>query len=159
MASFREICEYECAGMKETGSLSTMSLSYDSFDSIILLTKKKYIMSKGGDLIPQGVSIVRRDREKLVNVKIMEVCKAVLTNSIMVVAARRVNALIDSHRCALATGKSHISQCSMIVRRRGSMYNEHVGVDMFGDPIIHSTLLDNVSDTVVVYHALTLIKK
>jgi hypothetical protein len=85
----------------------------------------------------------------------MEVCKAVLTNSNMV-----VNALIDSHRCALATGKSHISQCSMIVRRRGSMYYEHVGVDMFGDPIIHSTLLDNVSaDTVVVYHAPTLIKK
>jgi hypothetical protein len=38
-------------------------------------------MSKGGDLIPKGVSIVKRDRDKLVNVKMMEVGKAVLTNS------------------------------------------------------------------------------
>jgi hypothetical protein len=48
--------------------------------------------------MPKGVLIVRRGREKLVNVKIMEVCKAVLDNSNTVVAARKVNALIDGHR-------------------------------------------------------------
>jgi hypothetical protein len=40
------------------------------------------------------------------------------------------------------------------------MYYEYGGIDRFGDAIVCSTLLDKVSaDTVVRYHAPTLIKK
>jgi DNA polymerase elongation subunit (family B) len=133
--SFKETCEEECTIMQKVSSLSTMTLSYDQFDSVVQLTKKKYIMNTGGVLVPKGVSIVmiRRDRKKIVNTKIMDVCKTVLTIRDPIAAAREVTSLMNSHRLSLSSGRSLVSQCSMMVRRRGSMYYEYVGVDTFGD--------------------------
>jgi hypothetical protein len=158
--SFKETCEEECTTMRKVSSLSTMTLSYDQFDSVVLRTKKKYIMNTGGVLVPKGVSIVRRDREKIVNTKIMDVCKTVLTIRDPIAAAREVTSLMNSHRLSLSSGRSLVSQCSMMVRRRGSMYYEYVGVDTFGDAKVCSLIVDNTSsDVIVSYHVPTLLRK
>jgi hypothetical protein len=146
--------------MQKVSSLSTMTLSYDQFDAVVLLTKKKYIMNTGGVLVPKGVSIVRRDREKIVNTKIMDVCKTVLTIRDPIPAAREVTCRMSSHRLSLSSGRSLVSQCSMMVRRRGSMYYEYVGVDTFGDAKVCSLIVDNTSSDVSVnYHVPTLLRK
>jgi hypothetical protein len=111
-------------------------------------------------MIPRGVSIVRRDREKAVSSRIMEVCKIILTTDDLVNAALCVQKLSAKHILELSLGMDKTSQCTIIVRRRGVVMYEYIGQDTHGNTTIVQIPVDSVSgDMDVTYHAGTMVDK
>jgi DNA polymerase elongation subunit (family B) len=157
---FVEAVTEACNEMSECSALSRMSTSFEYHRSALLLTKKKYILYQNDEMTPKGVSIVRRDREKAVSSRIMEVCKIILTTDDLVNAALRVQKLSTKHILELSLGVGKISQCSIIVRRRGIVVYEYMGQDARGSTTIVQIPVDSVSgDMDITYHAGTMVDK